>query len=304
MNEHFVEADRHRHQPPSDAPTNWQESFFLGSADLETLSAGSHHISLSPASGTAHVWSWIVVNGQRVGREAAHALPLPDNDLTDIRLGSLHFRAGKSCRQLCLSADFDGGYLNLDFTAICDPVVLDFNVGDTKLADRHYETMGYVSGRYTSAETVTPIRAAAWHDHSWGARDFGTNPSSRWLFAVFGDDLAFSIFSFVTSFGAEQFGWVFDKGRVHKITRANFRSVMANDGATPLSVEVDAWTDDGRGYRLSGEVKATGLTGGEGWFGVDGITEFQCGGRLGQGFFEPAELKGPTPQMRKELGLP
>lgn len=86
--------------------------------------------------------------------------------------------------------------------------------------------------------------------------------------------------------------------------RADFSSVIANDGATPLSVGVDIWTNDGRGYRLSGQVRATGLTGGEGWFGVDGITEFECGGRLGQGFFEPAELKGPTQQMRKELGLP
>lgn len=303
MEDCFVEADRHRHQPAADAPANWQESFFLGWADLETLSAGSHHISLSPASGTAHVWSWIVINGQRVGREAAHTLPLPDSDLTDIQLGGLHFRAGKYVRQLALQADFESGRLNLDFEAICDPVVLDFNVGDTKLADRHYETLGFAKGRFSANDSSTSINAAAWHDHSWGARDFGTNPSSRWLFAVFGDDLAFSIFSFVTSFGAEQFGWVLDHGRVHKITRAKFRSVIANDGATPLSVEVDAWTGDGRGYRLSGEVKASGLTGGEGWFGVDGITEFQCGGRLGQGFFEPSELKGPTTQMRKELGL-
>ncbi|RDV06305.1 hypothetical protein DXH95_02400 [Sphingorhabdus pulchriflava] len=304
MAENFREADRHRHRPPANAPANWQESFFLGWADLETLSAGSHHISLSPATGTAHVWSWIVVNGERVAREAAHALPLPENDLTNIQLGGLHFVAGESARQLTLQANFEDAQLRLGFEAICDPVILDFNVGDTRLADRHYEVMGYAKGSFTSDKLSTPIRAAAWHDHSWGARDFGTNPSSRWLFAVFGDDLAFSIFSFVTSFGAEQFGWVLDNGRVHRISRANFSSMIANDGATPLSVEIDCWTDDGRGYRLSGDVKATGLTGGEGWFGVDGITEFQCGGRLGQGFFEPAELKGPTPQMRKELGLP
>lgn len=304
MIDQFLEADRHRHKPPIGAPSNWQESFFLGWADVASLSAGSHHISLSPATGSAHVWSWVVINGERVAREAAHALPLPDCDLTDIQLGGLHFKAGENAKQLSLAAQFDGGLLKLDFKALCDPVILDFNVGDTKLADRHYETMGFAKGQFATEHSTTPIHAAAWHDHSWGARDFGTNPSSRWLFAVFGDDLAFSIFSFVTSFGAEQFGWVFENGRVHRISRANFRSVIANDGATPVAVKVDCWTNDGRGYRLSGEVKATGLTGGEGWFGVDGLTEFHCGGRLGQGFFEPAELKGPTPQMRKELGLP
>lgn len=303
MTEPFAESDRLRHYPALDAPSNWQESFFLGWTDLETLSAGSHHVSLSPANGTAHVWSWLVVNGQRVAREAAHALPLGELDLTNFSLGGLRFEAGTSVRQLSLEAHFGSTQLSLAFEALCDPVTLDFNVGDTKLADRHYEAMGFAKGEVRLPDRTVPIRAAAWHDHSWGARDFGTNPSSRWLFAVFGDDLAFSVFSFVTSFGAEQFGWVFDAGRVHRVTRAAFRSEIANDGATPLGVRADLWTEDGRGYRLSGRVKATGLTGGEGWFGVDGLTEFECGGRLGQGFFEPAELKGPTPAMKQELGL-
>lgn len=299
----FTDADRQRHSPAADAPSNWQESFFLGWVDLATLSAGSHHVSLSPANGTAHVWSWVVVNGQPAAREAAHALPLGELDLHDFTLGGLHFNAGASARRLSLDAQFDSARLHLDFTALCDPVTLDFNVGDTRLADRHYEAMGFADGRIECANGMVPVHAAAWHDHSWGARDFGTNPSSRWLFAVFGDDLAFSVFSFVTSFGAEQFGWVYDNGKVHRIARATFRSEIANDGATPLGVNVDLWAEGARGYRLSGKVKATGLTGGEGWFGVDGLTEFECGGRLGQGFFEPAELKGPTPAMRKELGL-
>lgn len=303
MPEPFSEADRQRHSPVEKVLSNWQESFFLGWVDLATRSAGSHHVSLSPVTGTAHVWSWLVLDGRRAAREAAHALPLGELDLADFKLGGLHFKAGSSVRELALDALFDNARLKLDFEALCDPVVLNFNVGDTKLADRHYEAMGHVRGHIEHEGRTIPIAGAGWHDHSWGARDFGTNPSSRWLFAVFGDDLAFSAFSFVTSFGAEQFGWVFDAGRVHRITRAAFRSEIDNDGATPLGVKADLWTEDGRGYRLTGVVKATGLTGGEGWFGVDGLTEFECGGRLGQGFFEPAELKGPTPAMRKELGL-
>ena len=303
MPEPFTMADRLRHDPPKDAPSGWQESFFLGWVDLLTLSAGSHHVSLSPEKGSVHVWSWLVVNGERVAREAAHALPLGDVDLTDFSLGGLHFKAGETGRDLQMKASYPPAQLSLDFRALCDPVTLDFNVGDTKLADRHYEAIGYATGSIEISGSSEAVNAAAWHDHSWGARDFGTNPSSRWLFAVFGDDLAFSVFSFATSFGTEQFGWVFDNGRIHRVARAHFRSEIANDGATPLGVKVDLWTNDQRGYRLSGKVKASGLTGGEGWFGVDGLTEFECGGRLGQGFFEPAELKGPSPTMQKELGL-
>lgn len=296
-------SDRRRHIPAQGRENVWQESYFLGWVDLATLSAGSHHISLTPATKSAHVWSWLVVNGKPVAREAAHALPLPSCDFDDISLGTLRFRSGDDPRQLSLAVRFSDAALDLDFAAICDPVLLDFNVGDTKLADRHYEALGFATGCVTLGGVPTPIHAAAWHDHSWGARDFGTFRSSRWLFALFGDDLAFSVFSFVTSFGAEQFGWVFDAERVHKVQRATFHSTIANDGATPEAVEADIWTDGGRGYRLSGRVLAAGLTGGEGWFGVDGLTRFECGGRLGQGFFEPAELKAPTPAMRLELGL-
>jgi len=299
----FSNADRLRHLPATGSPSNWQESFFLGWVDLASLSAGSHHVSISPASSSAHVWSWMVVNGKCVAREAAHSLPLDDIDLREFTLGGLHFTAGDEVRRLELEAAFPNASLMLDFEALCDPVALEFNVGDTKLADRHYEAMGVAKGRIELGGKTIVVNAAAWHDHSWGARDFGTNPASRWLFAVFGDDLAFSVFSFATSFGTEQFGWAYDKGRVHRVVRANFQSVIGNDGATPLSVDVDLWCEDLRGYRLSGTVKATGLTGGEGWFGVDGLTEFECGGRLGQGFFEPAELKAPTPAMRLELGL-
>ena len=215
----------------------------------------------------------------------------------------MYKRQGETLRELSLSARFDRGELDLAFTALCDPVEVNFNVGDTVLGERHYEAMGFARGAVTLDGRRLPLDAAAWHDHSWGARDFGSNPSSRWLFAVFGDDLAFSVFSFVTSFGASQFGWVFDGGRVHHVRRARFASVIDNDGATPRAVNADIWTDGGRGYRVEGKVVATGLTGGEGWFGVDGLTEFSCGGRLGAGFFEPAELKGPTPAMRVELGL-
>jgi hypothetical protein len=299
----IIPADRLRHRPGLDAGPRWQESYFLGWADLSTRSAGSHHISLAPGNDSAHVWSWLVVEGDRVGRSQAHDLPLPGGELTDMQVGTLHVRAGDSLREMSLSASFEKADLNLDFKAICDPVEVNFNVGDTVLGERHYEAMGFARGAVTLEGRTLPIDAAAWHDHSWGARDFGTNPSSRFLFAVFGDDLAFSVFSFVTSFGASQFGWVFDAGRVHHVTRARFRAVIANDGATPESVDVDLWTQGGRGYHLTGEVLATGLTGGEGWFGVDGVTRFRCGGRLGAGFFEPAELKGPTPSMRAELGL-
>jgi hypothetical protein len=39
------------------------------------------------------------------------------------------------------------------------------------------------------------------------------------------------------------------------------------------------------------------------FFAMDGLTQFECGGRLGEGFIEVSELKAPTPAQRAELGL-
>ena len=63
MSDMLTAADRRRHAPADKSAVGWQESYFLGWVDLESLSAGSHHISLSPATGTAHVWSWLVADG-------------------------------------------------------------------------------------------------------------------------------------------------------------------------------------------------------------------------------------------------
>lgn len=293
--------DRRRHLP-SDDPS-WQESFFLGWADVASGCAGSHHISLRKAKG-AHVWSWLLIDGKPAARVQQHDLPLPDADLTDITIGPLHFTAGKTLRDLTLDAEFDGVTLHLDFRAVCDPVEVKFDIDGVVLGERHYETAGFAVGNVERDGKRTAIDAAGWHDHSWGARHFSSNPSSRWLFGVFGDDLAVSAFHFVTPEGHSRFGWVYDGGRVFAIRDTRFDAVMAEDGVSPRSCRADIWTEGGRGYRIAGEAVATSLTGGEGWFGVDGVMRLESGGRLGQGFFEPAELKVLTAPMRTELGLP
>jgi hypothetical protein len=294
-------ADRRRHHPAPEAKANWQESFYLGWCDLGRGIAGAHHISLAPA-GSSHVWSWLLRDGQVVARSQQHDLPLPSDDLENLRLGSLHVVAGATLRELSLRASFADAELDLSFRAICDPVEVNLNQEDTILAERHYEAMGMVSGELRSGAGASPIEAVGWHDHSWGAREFKSNPSHRWAFAVFGDDLAFSIFSFVTGPRRASFGWVHDAGRVFLIREARFHAVVNDDGMTPEACDIEVLTEGARGYRLRGEARAHALMGGKGWFGVDAITRFECGGRLGQGFFEIAELKTLPPQLAAELG--
>ncbi len=298
--------DTRRHQPRPDAKPNWQESFYLGWVDVEQRAAGAHHISLAPGRDT-HVWSWVMMEGRVIGRSQQHGLPLPAGDFDDLTLGSLRVASSPTLRDLELKAEFDAASVDLTFRALCDPVEIDLNQDDTILSDFHYEAMGMATGAVSVGAPPTarriPIHAGAWHDHSWGAREFSTNPAHRWLFAVFGEDLAVSVFSFVTGVRRAQFGWVCDAGRVYRVRRADFRAVVNDDGMTPEGCDASIFTEGNRGYRITGRCLASAIMGGKGWFGVDGLTQFECGGRIGRGFLEVGELKSMTPAIRAELAL-
>jgi hypothetical protein len=298
----IVRADRQRHHPGPEAESNWQESFYLGWTDIDRGVAGAHHISLAPA-GSSHVWSWLLADGKVVARSQQHDLPLPADDLEDMRLGSLRILAGDTLRALDLTVTFDNAQVDLRFRALCDPVEVDLNQDDTILAERHYEAMGAVTGAVRIGDRRIEVDGAGWHDHSWGAREFKSNPSHRWLFAVFGDDLAFSVFSFVTGARRASFGWVHDHGEVLHVRRVAFHAIVNDDGMTPEGCDAEIVTDAGRGYRVRGACQAHALMGGKGWFGVDGVARFECGGRIGQGFLEIAELKSMTAGMAAELGV-
>ena len=112
-----------------------------------------------------------------------------------------------------------------------------------------------------------------------------------------------SCFSFVTGERRAQFGWVLDNGVVYPVRRAAFHAVVNDDGVTPEGCKASLFTQGNRGYQVSGTCRASALMGGIGWFGVDGVTQFECGGRIGQGYLEIAELKTLTREMKAELGL-
>jgi hypothetical protein len=304
----ITKRDTLRHHPETDDPT-WQESFFLGWCDIQNNSGGSHHISLCPHLGRAHVWSWIVLHGERISRFQSHTLPLPKDELDDMTLGPLHFLAGDTLRALSLHGTFDTAALQLSFDAFTDPVELDFQSGGMKLGSNHYECMGRVRGSVKVKDREVMIAGSGWHDHSWGPRRFSSNPAGRWLFAVFGEDLAFSVFSLAGPAGANEFGYVLDAGGIHPISKATFRATLADDGLSPTACDALIRTRTGRGYRVKGEVASTALTGGAGWqndsvfFAMDGLANFECGGRLGEGFLEVSEVKTLPPGQRAELGV-
>lgn len=300
----IVLEDIRRHAPGPDAPANWQESFYVGWVDLKARACGANHISLAPGGARdTHVWTWTMVEGRVIGRSQSHGMPMPEGDFDDLKLGALHVRSTTDPRRLSMSAAYDGAGVDLDFVGNCDPVELTLDRGDTVLGDSHYEIMGMVTGRVTIADRVIPIQASGWSDHSWGARDFSTNLSHRWLWASFGADFAISAFGFVTNQGVFPFGWVWDAGTVHLVTGTEFHALVADDGITPEGCDAIIRTQGNRTYRVKGRCRDAALMGGVGWHAMNGLTQFECGGRIGEGFIEVNELKVLTAAMRRELNL-
>lgn len=304
----ITRADTLRHAPEAPDPY-WQESFFMGWYDARNRCGGHHHISLCPYLKLAHVWSFLSIDGVIVARSQEPALPLPEADFDDMQLGVLRFIAGASLRELTLKVN-DGAELDIAYKGLTDPLELDFSAGGLRLGSSHYESMGRVSGVLMHAGREIRIQGSAWHDHSWGPRKFNSHRSGRYFWAVFGEDLALSVYGLDDANGKNRFGYVLDRGVIHPVADATFGAVVADDGLSPLALDARVYTTTGQGYHVVGKADSNALVGGTGWadggyfFGMDGLMRYELGGRLGEGLCEITELRAPNDAHRAELKLP
>ena len=290
------------HAVTPDADESWQESWFLGWYDPATRAAGYHHLGLQRVRRRADVWSWIAVDGAVVGKYQNLRLPLPADDLSDLTLGPLHVLTKAPLRSYALSSAYENGNRSdVVYDSFTDPFA--FSLGGDIGSD-HYESMGRVTGSVTVAGAETEISGWAYQDHSWGPRQWGMLLSHRWIWATFGHDLFCSAFSFTTPKGRKDFGYVYDGGEFRGVTRLSTGARVADDGHSPVGCDARLWTADGRGYHITGTCEVTSPTShDEGVFLTDGMSVFDCGGRLGTGIFEVSELKGPAPWHRELLAL-
>jgi hypothetical protein len=290
------------HDVPPDADEFWQESWFLGWYDPARKAAGFHHLGLQRVRQRADVWSWIAVDGAVVGKYQNLRLPLPADDLSDLTLGPLHVLTKTALRSSAVSAAYDNGNRSdVVYESFTDP--FSFSLGGD-IGKDHYESMGRVTGTVTAGGVETEVAGWAYSDHSWGPRRWGMLLSHRWLWATFGPDLFVSAFLFNTATGRMDFGYVYDGGEFQGVTRVDTGARVADDGHSPTGCDARLWTADGRGYHITGTCEVTSVTThDEGVFLTDGMSTFECGGRLGTGIFEVSELKAPTAAHRQLLGL-
>jgi hypothetical protein len=288
--------DDSSHPVPADADETWQESWFLGWYDPAKRAGGFHHLGLQRVRQRADLWSWIAVDGAVVGKYQNLRLALPSDDLSDLTLGPIHVLTKTPLRAYAASVAYENGSRSdVVYEAFTDPFAFSLDAG-ADIGKDHYESMGRITGTVTAGGRETPVSGWAYQDHSWGPRHWNKLLSHRWLWATFGPDLFCSAFSFTTPKGRMDFGYVFEGGEFRGVVRMDTGARVADDGHSPVGCDARLWTADGRGYRITGDCQVTSATShDEGIFFTDGLSVFECGGRLGTGLFEVSELKAPAP---------
>lgn len=290
------------HVPPAGSDDTWQESWYLLWYDPLRRAGGSYHVGLQTPRGRADVWNWTVVDDCVAGHFESLVLPLPSDDLSDMRIGGMHFRTLKPLTAYQLDAEYPPTSVSASVTyeAFTEPFAFGLDGEGVTIGSSHYESFGRVTGTVRKGDRIVDVSAWAFQDHSWGPRNWQSLRSHRWICATFTENLFFSVATFVTAQGHRVSGYVFDDG-FHGVADVSFGARIADDGYSPEGCDVRVWTTDGRGYHLTGTCRATAVnTHDHGWFAADGMCVFEMGGRLGTGLLEVSEFKSPPPQRRRE----
>jgi hypothetical protein len=299
----FSDDDLHSHVPPDPADELWQESFCIVWHDPATASGGNHHFSLWRNKGIADIWSWMIIDGQEVGREQVNEIAIPDGDICDFQVGGMRVISHGDFGKYTLEHTYPSARVTVRYDAYVPPVELDYARGGASLGNRHYETLGRVEVTVQVGDRTAELTGIAFQDHSWGHRELGRNPAGQFLFAVFGPDLMTSVYMRQTVTGLDQDGWVYQGGQLQRVTRASIGATIGNGGLLPVSSECDVWTETG-GLRIHGEFQTGAVEGGIGLLAGDGLMTFECGGRLGGGMLELKPLRFALPEHRRILNLP
>lgn len=296
-------ADDRSHQPADAADESWQESWYLTWYDPQRRAGGSYHLGLQRVRQRADVWNWSSLDGDLVGHFQSLVLPIPDDDLSDMTIGRMHLATKAPLTGYRVEANYPHGGACVDYEAFTEPFAFGLDGEGVQIGAQHYESFGRVSGVVNRGDEAVPVSGWAFQDHSWGSRDWSSLMAHRWICATFGEDLFFSVATFVTREGQKVSGYVYDGGFTG-VSRISFGTRIADDGHTPEGCDARLWTVDGRGYHLTGICEATAVSSHDnGWFVTDGLTVFEMGGRMGTGMLEVSELKTLTPRHELALGL-
>ena len=303
MSHVISELDDGNHYPPDD-DIRFQESWCLAWYDPHTRLGGFHHFGLQRPRGIADSWSWMMHEGRLVHKFQNNELPLPEDDMRDLRLQPFHLKTITPLVERAITIDHEGFHADLTYKAFVPPFAQAMTTKGAQIAKAHYETCGRLTGTVKLPGRDIEISALCFQDNSWGNREYDKILSHRWLWACFGDDLFLSAFHITGPDGSMEMGYIFDSGRFHVLTRVDVNVEMSSDGVNATGCRLTVWTAEGRAYRLKGTCDGASMHTHRGGFIVsDACTLWEMGGRVGVGITEVNELKRPTNEIRRLLNI-
>ena len=175
------------------------------------------------------------------------------------------------------------------------------------IAKGHYESYGRVAGTIRAEGRTTEFRGFGFHDHSWGSREYGNLLAVRNLMVNFGPDLYLQTFDCTTPAGRSVIGYIHADGELQPLASITGRTEIADDGWTPLGIDMTLWTENGRGYRVTGVADCTAYNVAREDV-LRGVAYLRCelGGRVGGGQIWVGEMGSPAPwqlaALRTEFG--
>jgi hypothetical protein len=295
------------HPTPDGADESYQESWGFAWHDPIRRAGGIHHLSYQRVRGIADVLSWIVYDGRRVGYARHFNAAVPTRDFPDWAAAGISVQTdGARNFQVQAATHRGGADAELAFSAYTEPLLFPLDAEGATWGADHYELIGSVDGNVNVAGEQLPVSGYGWQDHSWGPRNMGHLLSHRWVLAIFGPDLFFSVLGILTDASPDPrlMGFIYDDGALSAPTAVTFGARMADDGHSPVGCDAYIWSDAGRGYHITGAVQASVAHAQRpNFWCVDGLTPHECGGRVGGGIFETQELRGPAPWLYEGLGL-
>jgi hypothetical protein len=285
--------DAARHSAPADADEHWQESWGLVWYDPVTRAGGYHHISLQPVRGAADLWDYLIFEGEVVARDHRLGLPLPDDELSDLRLDSLHVRTLEPLVSIEVTDNHDRVSVQARYDAFEPPAAFSVDLDGVDIGSDHYESVGQLDAVLQIGGRTVEVRAAtAYQDHSWGRRDWSALATHRWIWATFDRDLTISAIGGYSPDGKRSvWGYVHDSSGYRTVADASFNFLIRDDGYSAGACDASIRTADGAVLHVVGSGDVGSPVGVEGWTMTDVFSTFECNGRSGVGIMECSHPK-------------
>ena len=166
----FVVAadDDGRHAP--DGHPEWQESCALIWFDPEQEIAGYQHLYLRPTNGHAVLWGWHLDDTGAHASTDPVVAALPSDDLSDFEVLGWRIKTVEPLVSYDATATYGDTESQIVYRAVTAPVAFGIPNLDGGIQQRHYESVGRITGSYRRPFRSCGLSGVAFHDHSWGVR--------------------------------------------------------------------------------------------------------------------------------------